>query len=182
MSDPDGMERYCSSYYDKHGLYNDGFPCPINKYCCQTPDGGSKMCCSMQKSSVAGVATETENNSNDYSRDNEISSKKENLAFKYNTKSPMNQIRTTLSNLNNFLLEQKQQSHLNFNNINNNNNNKNSHQFNGIFNSNKQSFIAKSNGDVGIGAGFVDNSKLNFNTDSSITSYSSFTLPFFITK
>ena len=84
--------------------------------------------------------------------------------------------------LSNFLLEQKQQSHLNFNNINNNNNNKNSHQFNGIFNSNKQSFIAKSNGDVGIGAGFVDNSKLNFNTDSSITSYSSFTLPFFITK
>jgi hypothetical protein len=38
------QERYCSSYYDKHGLYNDGFPCPDDKYCCQTPDG-SKACC-----------------------------------------------------------------------------------------------------------------------------------------
>lgn len=44
MSDP--MERYCSSYYDKHGLYNDGFPCPADKYCCQTDDG-TKMCCAI---------------------------------------------------------------------------------------------------------------------------------------
>jgi hypothetical protein len=38
------MERYCSSYFDKDGLYNDGFPCPVDKYCCQTPQG-VKMCC-----------------------------------------------------------------------------------------------------------------------------------------
>ena len=44
MSDP--MERYCSSYYDTHGLYNDGFPCPADKYCCQTDDG-TKMCCAI---------------------------------------------------------------------------------------------------------------------------------------
>lgn len=46
MSDPGSLERYCSSYYDKHGLYNDGFPCPMDKYCCQTSDG-TKMCCSL---------------------------------------------------------------------------------------------------------------------------------------
>ena len=40
------MERYCSSYYDKHGLYNDGFPCPADKYCCQGDDG-AKMCCAI---------------------------------------------------------------------------------------------------------------------------------------
>jgi hypothetical protein len=44
MSDIGSIERYCSSYYDKHGLYNDGFPCPNDKYCCQTSDG-TKMCC-----------------------------------------------------------------------------------------------------------------------------------------
>jgi hypothetical protein len=44
MSDSGSIERYCSSYYDKHGLYNDGFPCPNDKYCCQTSDG-AKMCC-----------------------------------------------------------------------------------------------------------------------------------------
>ena len=45
MSDPGGsMEKYCSAFYDKHGLYNDGFPCPSDKYCCQSSDG-NKMCC-----------------------------------------------------------------------------------------------------------------------------------------
>lgn len=39
------MERYCSSYYDRHGLYNDGFPCPGQTYCCEKDDG-HKMCCS----------------------------------------------------------------------------------------------------------------------------------------
>jgi hypothetical protein len=33
------LEQYCSPYYDKHGLYNDGFPCPSEKYCCQTNEG-----------------------------------------------------------------------------------------------------------------------------------------------
>jgi hypothetical protein len=46
MSDMSSIERYCSSYYDKHGLYNDGFPCPNDKYCCQTSDG-AKMCCDL---------------------------------------------------------------------------------------------------------------------------------------
>ena len=46
MSDPANLERYCSSYYDRHGLYNDGFPCPTDKYCCQSADG-AKMCCSL---------------------------------------------------------------------------------------------------------------------------------------
>lgn len=46
MSDPASLERYCSSYYDRHGLYNDGFPCPTDKYCCQNTDG-TKMCCSL---------------------------------------------------------------------------------------------------------------------------------------
>jgi hypothetical protein len=45
MVDQD-VERYCSSYYDKHGLYNDGFPCPDDKYCCQAQDG-SKSCCDL---------------------------------------------------------------------------------------------------------------------------------------
>lgn len=49
MSDPGAnQERYCSSYYDKHGLYNDGFPCPADKYCCQTADG-TKMCCPLNQ-------------------------------------------------------------------------------------------------------------------------------------
>lgn len=48
MNDPSTMERYCSSYYDKHGLYNDGFPCPADKYCCQKEDG-MKMCCSIEQ-------------------------------------------------------------------------------------------------------------------------------------
>lgn len=39
------MERYCSSFYDRNGLYNDGFPCPKNKYCCQNQEG-NKICCS----------------------------------------------------------------------------------------------------------------------------------------
>jgi len=47
-SDPDTLERYCSSYYDKQGLYNDGFPCPADKYCCQNADG-MKMCCSLNE-------------------------------------------------------------------------------------------------------------------------------------
>jgi hypothetical protein len=38
------LEQYCSPYYDKKGLYNDGFPCPSDKYCCQNADG-SKYCC-----------------------------------------------------------------------------------------------------------------------------------------
>ena len=192
MSDPDGMERYCSSYYDKHGLYNDGFPCPGNKYCCQAPDGGSKMCCSVQES-VAGKSKNANinNNNEDYSSNDIESSlvgavKKESAFFnKFNTKSPPN-IRTTISNLNNFLLEQK---HLSQNsNVNlNNNNHKNSQQFNSIVNSNKQSFISSVKGNVG--AGFVgpNSPKSPFITDmssqSSINSYSSFTtLPFFITK
>lgn len=50
MSDPGAnQEKYCSSYYDKHGLYNDGFPCPVDKYCCQSADG-NKMCCPILKS------------------------------------------------------------------------------------------------------------------------------------
>ncbi|RNA43021.1 hypothetical protein BpHYR1_008534 [Brachionus plicatilis] len=48
MEDPGNYERYCSSYYDKHGLYNDGFPCPADKYCCQSADG-IKMCCSFKQ-------------------------------------------------------------------------------------------------------------------------------------
>jgi hypothetical protein len=44
MSDLSSIESYCSSYYDKNGLYNDGFPCPIDKYCCQSSDG-TKSCC-----------------------------------------------------------------------------------------------------------------------------------------
>lgn len=55
-SDPMGMtnlERYCSSYYDRHGLYNDGFPCPADKYCCQLDDG-TKMCCSVASLPVNG--------------------------------------------------------------------------------------------------------------------------------
>jgi len=46
--DPNTLERYCSSYYDKQGLYNDGFPCPADKYCCQNADG-MKMCCSLNE-------------------------------------------------------------------------------------------------------------------------------------
>ena len=38
------MERYCSSYLDRNGLYNDGFPCPGKTYCCEKEDG-TKMCC-----------------------------------------------------------------------------------------------------------------------------------------
>lgn len=38
------MERYCSSYLDRHGLYNDGFPCPGQTHCCEKSDG-TKMCC-----------------------------------------------------------------------------------------------------------------------------------------
>jgi hypothetical protein len=187
MSDPDGMERYCSSYYDKHGLYNDGFPCPANKYCCQAHDGGSKMCCSVQENVAETNKNANINDSADYSSSNDLiesslvsAVKKESAFFnKFNTKSPLN-IRTTISNLNNFLLEQK---HLSQNsNVNlNNNNNKNSQQFN-----NKQSFIAK--GNVGGGSFVGSNSpKSPFITDmssqSSINSYSSFTtLPFFITK
>ncbi len=38
------MERYCSSYVDRNGLYNDGFPCPGQTYCCEKDDG-MKMCC-----------------------------------------------------------------------------------------------------------------------------------------
>jgi hypothetical protein len=38
------MERYCSSYLDRNGLYNDGFPCPGQTYCCEKEDG-TKMCC-----------------------------------------------------------------------------------------------------------------------------------------
>ena len=48
MSDPGILERYCSSYYDRHGLYNDGFPCPSDKYCCQNEDG-TKACCPITK-------------------------------------------------------------------------------------------------------------------------------------
>lgn len=48
MADP--QERYCSSYYDKHGLYNDGFPCPQDKYCCTNDDDGHKMCCLLSSS------------------------------------------------------------------------------------------------------------------------------------
>ena len=48
MSDPGVLERYCSSYYDRFGLYNDGFPCPSDKYCCQNMDG-TKMCCVISK-------------------------------------------------------------------------------------------------------------------------------------
>ncbi len=44
MSDPGSLERYCSSYYDRHGLYNDGFPCPADKYCCENEDGNKKCC------------------------------------------------------------------------------------------------------------------------------------------
>ena len=44
------QERYCISYYDKHGLYNDGFPCPEDKYCCQIADG-SKLCCDVNAQS-----------------------------------------------------------------------------------------------------------------------------------
>jgi hypothetical protein len=40
------MEHYCSSYYDRNGLYNDGFPCPGHTYCCDKEDG-QKMCCAM---------------------------------------------------------------------------------------------------------------------------------------
>ena len=47
MNDPDAPEQYCSAYYDKHGSYNDGFPCPNDKYCCQNKDGGLKFCCSL---------------------------------------------------------------------------------------------------------------------------------------
>jgi hypothetical protein len=46
MNDAAAMERYCSSYYDRFGLYNDGFPCPDDKYCCENADG-YKKCCSI---------------------------------------------------------------------------------------------------------------------------------------
>ena len=49
MSD---LERYCSSYYDKHGLYNDGFPCPEDTYCCQSSADQTKMCCSLSSLST----------------------------------------------------------------------------------------------------------------------------------
>ena len=42
----DTIEQYCSPYYDKYGSYNDGFPCPSDKYCCQNKDG-LKYCCSL---------------------------------------------------------------------------------------------------------------------------------------
>ncbi len=150
------------------------------------------MCCSVQE-----IAAETSKNANinnnneDYSSNDSESSlvgavKKESAFFnKFNTKSPLN-IRTTISNLNNFLLDQK---HLSQNsNINlNNNNHKNSQQFNSIVNSNKQQSFISAKGNVG--AGFVgpNSPKSPFIADmssqSSINSYSSFTtLPFFITK
>ena len=56
------MERYCSSYYDRHGLYNDGFPCPGKTYCCEKDDG-HKMCCPEVTATLNknphGVATST---------------------------------------------------------------------------------------------------------------------------
>ena len=155
MSDPDTMERYCSSYYDKHGLYNDGFPCPANKYCCQSPDGGgSKMCCAIQ----AKVS-----NTNDDADDADYSSEnnKENSA---STKSPSHS-RTTISHLNNMLLEQK--------------------QLNPKFNQYKQSFLSK-HGLSGDSDVFLNAPKSNAIADkspqSSISGYSSFSLPFFFTK
>lgn len=48
----DEQERYCSSYYDRHGLYNDGFPCPEGKYCCQNEQDGTKSCCDIVKQTV----------------------------------------------------------------------------------------------------------------------------------
>ena len=54
MEDPGNYERYCSSYYDKHGLYNDGFPCPADKYCCQSSDG-IKMCCSLKQNANLNI-------------------------------------------------------------------------------------------------------------------------------
>jgi hypothetical protein len=39
------QEQYCSSYYDKFGLYNDGFPCPDGTHCCKPNDDGIKICC-----------------------------------------------------------------------------------------------------------------------------------------
>lgn len=69
MEDPGNYEGYCSSYYDKHGLYNDGFPCPTGKYCCRSTDG-IKMCCSfkqndesfMQSSSKSSIIFSTISN------------------------------------------------------------------------------------------------------------------------
>ena len=52
MSDPGSLERYCSSYYDRHGLYNDGFPCPTDKYCCENADG-NKKCCVISRQAAA---------------------------------------------------------------------------------------------------------------------------------
>ena len=52
------MERYCSSFYDRNGLYNDGFPCPENKYCCQNQEG-NKICCSKSIHSIEYTHTST---------------------------------------------------------------------------------------------------------------------------
>ena len=56
MNDPDALEQYCSAYYDKHGSYNDGFPCPSDKFCCQNKEG-LKYCCSAVSSSASSLSS-----------------------------------------------------------------------------------------------------------------------------
>ena len=122
MTDPGtSQERYCSSYYDKHGLYNDGFPCPNDKYCCQTSEG-TKMCCPLNQ---------LQSNLN--------SKLFQNSKFYHSSVSPQSSssssyLLTTLSN--NFVVDyNKRINHLNNNNykspsINNNNNNNNNNNLN----------------------------------------------------
>ena len=167
MSDPDTMERYCSSYYDKHGLYNDGFPCPANKYCCQSTDGGSKMCCSMP-------AVENSSKSDAKKKSNGI------LDTIVTPPSPVlnsNNARTTLaSNLNEFLLEQK----LFQNSLNSNNRHhqyKQSSYQNGFLDSSRGTLMG-----AGGDAGVASNSEVLSLSPQTSIAYSSFTLPFFLTK
>ena len=77
------QERYCSSYYDKHGLYNDGFPCPEDKYCCQTSDG-SKMCCDINSVNNNNKNEEIENSKKDLKEESTYSKKSEKFSAKSN--------------------------------------------------------------------------------------------------
>ena len=79
MSELSSTESYCISYYDKNGLYNDGFPCPIDKYCCQSSDG-TKLCCK-KKNSTTRISIlklshlEQEKNKHQLPQVNELSTK-----------------------------------------------------------------------------------------------------------
>lgn len=157
MSDPDTMERYCSSYYDKHGLYNDGFPCPANNYCCLSKDGsGSKMCCAIQVKETANV------------NDNLLSPSKPPPLNHHK-----NSFYTTISNLNNLFIE-RQKLHDNYANL-NNHKYKQAYFDNNELDNNLKSIVQQKQQPL-------SPEVFSPSQSSSISSYSSFTLPFILSN